>query len=154
MAKLVVLMVFMIAVCLSLILYQGTDVTIPGTGGTMSENILYRFITNSNQWSGSNLWDSILGISLAVAGTGIVAGVMLGFVTDFMMFAVAIFGLMSIGFIFIQFQQLFRSELFAFFACTSAETCKAADWITWVIVAPIAFLYIWTVVEWWRGKDV
>lgn len=119
---------------------------------------LWNFVFNLDRW---NILDFLM-VSGVIAAGLLLSGIASGggtfrFVTDFIIIAPAIAGLASIGIIFTNFANLIRSELVArfFTSCPSGagSICPPAVFIVGVIVGPIAFYYVWTVISWWRGQE-
>lgn len=113
-------------------------------------------------WSSATFILAIAGIvgSVALAvGLGL-SGVGIGVKTDTIIFATFIPGLVAIGSTFLNLYNQIYSELTARFfggatVCNqwALGTCGPATFIAGLLVGPIAFFYIWTIIEWWRGKD-
>ena len=149
MAKLATMFFILIALQAVMTLYAAPSYTV--------DTPLWEFVTNIDNWSSLNFILGLVGIAGGVALAGIIAGTVFGFKTDFIIFAGAIGGFISIGVVFVNFANMIRDELTAFFGavdptCTLAS-CALVTWILAITIAPIAFYYVWTVVEWWRGKD-
>lgn len=123
-----------------------------------SNTDLWTFVTNMDNWNSAVFVLGVFGLALSIGLATIVVGGFLGVKTDFMVFAVAIPGLITMGIVFKNFATFMRDELTSRLAAIDPacllEACPAANWITAVVVGPIAFYYVWTVVEWWRGKDM
>jgi len=140
---------FMILIALqfSLILYHDINA---------EDTTVWNFIVNLDQWNWSSFIIVLGGLAAAAALVGISAGGAFRFVTDFLVMGPAIAGLASIGVVFINFGNVIRDELIGrfFVGCGGAVSCAPANILTGVIIGPLAFLYAWTVMEWWRGKDV
>ena len=149
MAKLVNMFLILIAVQACLILYAAPMST---TGG----GSLWQFVTNIESWSSLSFLLGLIGIAGGIGLLGIAAGTAFGFKTDFLIFAGAIAGFISMGSIFVNLANVLRDDLisriFVGPTCTLAS-CPPATFIVAITIAPIAFFYAWTVIEWWRGKD-
>ena len=149
MAKLVNMFLILIALQAALILYAAPMTTVGG-------NSLWTFATNIDNWSSLTFVLSLIGIAGGIGLLGIAAGTAFGFKTDFLIFSVAIPGFLLMGSVFINFANVLRDELisrvFVGPTCTLAS-CSPATFIVAIIIAPIAFYYVWVVIEWWRGKD-
>jgi hypothetical protein len=146
MAKLVVMLIFLIAVALALVIYIGPD----ATNYPLRNNVLFLFITNSTGWSSTQILTDLIGVAATVGLAGIIAGSVFGFKTDFLLLSTMVGGLLLIGSILISLNVVFTSQMASIFGCTDLTTCDPANWVTWIVIAPIAFLYVWTVLEWWR----
>ena len=148
MAKLMTMFLILLALQAAIMLYHGTS----------QDNDLWNFIMNTDNWSSQNLIISLGAIALAIGLTGISSGSVFGFKTDFLIMAPAIGGLISIGVVFAQLANIIRDELIStvFTACIndpSAGACSSANFIVGILIGPFALYYVWTVIEWWRGKD-
>ena len=148
MAKLASMFMLLIALQISMLFY---------VNGSALDGILGSFITNISGWS---TLEWILAVLLVAGGltiVGVVAGSLFGFKSDFIIFAPAIAGLISIGAVFAQFAVVLHGWLTGTFftECSTdiSAVCPPAILIIAMTVGPIAFYYVWTVIEWWRGKD-
>ena len=150
MAKLFSMFVVLIAVQACLILYADPTYT--------SETPLWKFVMGiNNSWNTLEFITAIVGIAAGVWLVGIAASSIFGFKTDFLVFAPAITGLVSIGVIFINLGRAMQDELISrvFTTCNliSPLTCSPVTFIIAITIGPVALFYVWTVIEWWRGKD-
>jgi len=149
MAKLINMFLVLIAIQACLILYAAPMTT---TGG----GSIWTFVTNINNWSSLTFILGLIGIATGIGIATIVAGTAFGAKTDFLMFAGAIAGFFSLGSIFINLANVLRDDLisriFVGPTCTLAS-CPPVTFLVAITIAPVAFFYIWTVIEWWRGKD-
>lgn len=106
---------------------------------------------------GSIQWILTLGaIASAIFFSGISGGNVFGFKTDFIIMAPAIVGLISIGVVFTNLAGVIRNFLVnsVFTTCIPAPmACTPANFLIAITLGPVAFYYVWTVAEWWRGKD-
>ena len=149
MAKLINMFLILIALQACLILYASPMTT---TGG----GNLWTFVTNIENWSSLAFILGLIGIAGGIGLLTIAAGTAFGFKTDFLIFAGAIAGFISMGSIFVNLANVLRDDLIArvFVGATcTLESCPPVTFIVAVTIAPIAFYYVWTVIEWWRGKD-
>ena len=150
MAKLINMFLILIAIQACLILYAA-PMTAP-TGG----NAVWNFVININNWSSISFLLGLIGIAGGIGLIGIAAGTAFGFKTDFLIFAGAIAGFISMGSIFVNLGNVLRDDLIARVfvgdSCTLAS-CAPVTFIIAITIAPVAFFYAWTVIEWWRGKD-
>lgn len=144
MAKLVTMFILIIVVQAVLTLYIGQDAT---------TSQLWTFVTNPTNWNNLDFILGIIGIAGAMGLAGIAIGSQFGFKTDFIIFALAIAGLISIGVIFRDLYNVLNGDLASVF-CSGNPNCAPATWITAIVIGPVAFYYVWTVLEWWRGKDI
>jgi NADH:ubiquinone oxidoreductase subunit 3 (subunit A) len=74
------------------------------------------------------------------------------------MFAPAIAGFLSMGVIFVNFGNMMRDEIIMRLfpdSCSILDpgACVIATMIVAITVGLVAFYYVWTVIEYWRGKD-
>ena len=139
----------LVAIQACLILYAAPMTT---TGG----GSIWTFMTNIENWSSLTFLLGLIGIAGGIGLLGIAAGTAFGFKTDFLIFAGAIAGFISMGSIFVNLANVLRDDLiarvFVGAGCTLAS-CPPVTFIVAVTIAPVAFFYAWTVIEWWRGKD-
>lgn len=121
---------------------------------TVHNTVLWGFISNMQNWSSTEFVLAIVGIAGSIALAGVVVGNLFGFKTDFLMFAPAIAGFISIGVVFSQLGSVIQDELtqrIFYTACQTNALCLPATFFATIIVGPFAFLYFWSVVTWWRG---
>lgn len=148
MAKLMTMFLILIAIQGALIIYQSA---------TPDQTELWQFITNIPLWSSAAFIVTLGGIAaaLALSSGAQTGGGAIRFVTDFITFAAGIGGLISIGAVFTQLANLVNSEFAVrIFGFTGDPLgCAPSLFLTALLVGPIAFYYIWTAVEWWRGRD-
>jgi len=149
MAKLINMFLVLVAIQACLILYAAP---MTSTGG----GSIWTFMTNIESWSSLTFLLGMIGIAGGIGLLGIAAGTAFGFKTDFLIFAGAIAGFISMGSIFVNLANVLRDDLIARVfigpTCTLAS-CPPVTFFIAITIAPVAFFYAWTVVEWWRGKD-
>jgi len=150
MAKLVTMFMILIALQAVMVLYAEPVYA--------STTTLWDFVSNIDNWNSLSFILGFIGLAVGVGIAGIAVGAIFGVKTDLVIFAVAIPGLLSMGVIFVNFANMVRDELIAiispsFPACTLLS-CPAVNLILAATIGPIAFYYVWTVIEWWRGKDM
>ena len=149
MAKLINMFLVLVAIQACLILYAAPMTT---TGG----GSIWTFMTNIENWSSLTFLLGLIGIAGGIGLLGIAAGTAFGFKTDFLIFAGAIAGFISMGSIFVNLANALRDDLIARIfvgpTCTIAS-CAPVTFFVAITIAPVAFFYAWTVIEWWRGKD-
>lgn len=153
MAKLETMLILMIVVQAVMILTVGQEVTTidPITNETTTS--LWQFATNTENWNSYQFITGFLGIA-SIIGVGVAIGAALGFITDFIIFAVAVAGLISMGGVFfMNLAQVLRDNLTTLFQCVDPGSCEPVSWIIGVVVGPLFVLYVWTVISWWRGRD-
>lgn len=143
MAKLMSMFLVLIAIQVGLILYAGQDA---------AQTDIWTFIMNMGQWGTLDFVLAILGLT-GIGLIGVTAASAFGFKSDFIVLAVAIPGLISIGLVFSNLAKYLSAELIAIFDPTCALPCLPINFIVGLIVGPIALYYVWTVIDWWRGKD-
>lgn len=145
MAKLMTMFLILIAIQACLLIYAAPN--------SLTTD-LWTFVTNMDNWNNIDFILALVGIAGAIGLTGIVAGTMFGFKTDFLIFAPAVAGLLSMGVVFTQLASTMRSELISrFFPTCDLSNCGPVTFIIAITIGPIALYYAWTVIEWWRGKD-
>jgi len=135
------------------------------TNQTVMPTVIWTFITNLDGWGTAELTLAFIGIAAGIGLIGIAAASTFGFKTDFLIFAPAIAGFISVGVVLTNLANFMRSELMArLFHCDPgleaavlADCLSSQSTITSFIIAitigPLALYYVWTVIEWWRGKD-
>jgi len=151
-----------------LIIYANQDPAGGGDGGS-----IWTFIMNMNRWGSKAFTLALIGIAVGIGIVGIIAASMFGFKTDFLIFAPAVFGFISLGVVLTNLAMFLQSQLIALaLSCegvtgttivkgivtSSYEYCMSSQtylstFIVGLIVGPLAFYYVWTIIEWWRGKD-
>lgn len=150
MAKLVTMFLILIALQAALILYSDQS---------PQQTDIWTFIWNVQNWSSMGFFVTLAAIASAVALAGI-TGNALGIRLDILIFAPAVAGLIALGIVFTNFANAIRDELIAriFTSCGVSEAaivgCTPATFLVAIIIGPIAFYYAWTIIEWWRGKDM
>jgi hypothetical protein len=150
MAKLFTMFLVLIAIQVVLLIYVTP---------TAEDTSLWNFIMNINNWNSLPFVLSFVGIAGGLITAGIVAGWALGFKTDFIIFAPAIAGFITIGVIFNNLANFLRAEIIPmFFPDYVIEgviigTPTPVTLIIGLVVGIPALYYVWTIVEWWRNKD-
>jgi len=150
MARLANLIMIALLVQACLILY--------GTSTDTSGNI-YSLIVNPSGWESNWMVLSLLAVALFTTTSGIAAGTIFGFKTDFLLFGTTISGLLALLAVpLINLWQVAYMEFIAVFmpGCGAGVEfgCAQADLIVGVLFGPILIMVIWTVVDWWRGRDM
>ena len=150
MAKLVTFFFILIALQAGMLLFGNP---------TTETTTIWEFVTNIDNWNSLKFIVGIGAVALTAYASALAAGNLFGFKTDFLMFAPAVTGFISMGVIIVNFATTIRNDLIAriFSECAYApytiNTCPPVNLILAITVGPLAFYYLWTVVEWWRGKD-
>jgi hypothetical protein len=146
MAKLITLFFVLIAIQACLILYADQS---------MENTELWLFMINTDQWTTLDIYGTIGLIVSAVVISGITAGSggMFSFRSDNIIWAAAIAGIIAMGVVFINLAGVIRDELISRIFTGCNLNCAPVTFILAVTIAPVAFYYFWTVIEWWRGKD-
>lgn len=144
MAKLFTMFLVLIAIQACLIIYADPS--------SLTTD-LWTFLINMDNWNNITFIIGLVAIASAIGLTGIVAGTMFGFKTDFLIMAPAIAGLISMGAVFVQLGSSIKSELAARVFPACGAVCLPANFIIAITLGPVALYYAWTVIEWWRGKD-
>lgn len=146
MAKLVNMFLLLIAIEACLILY---------TDHATSATALWDFVTHLDQWNNLQWIIALVGLAGAVSLLGITSGSSFRFITDFIVVAPAIAGLISIGVVFVDLANVVGNDLISrfFITCGALSTCPPAIFIIAITIGPIAFFYVWTVISWWRNTD-
>ena len=158
---------FLIALQACLLLYSvpchNLDVGPDGIVGTTDDvcnddtnTQLWDFVTNTDKWNSLTFILTLIGIASAIGLIGVVAGSAFAFKTDFLMLAPAVAGLISMGVVFVNLANVIGDELKSriFTSCLAVGgNCAPVNYILAITIGPIAFYYVWTIIEWWRGKD-
>ena len=122
-----------------------------------SGNMLWIFATNTSYWNNAEFILTIVGIAGTLGLVGITAGSAFGFKTDFLIFGIAILGFLSLGSILIELGSLLTTTFSDWLTDKSinivCDGCYQANILTGACLGVFALYYVWTVVEWWRGKD-
>jgi hypothetical protein len=125
-------------------------------------NAMFSVIMNPESLSTSDLLLIFTGVAATVFVATITVGSIFGFKTDFIILAPVIAGILGIVTVFTQLAGILRSDFGYFFGCHNLATnalqqaCMfnpAINIIIALLVGIPAFLFIWTVIDWWRGKD-
>jgi hypothetical protein len=136
-----------------------TSDTCEAAGGTWYaySNSLWNFVTNLDNWNSLAFILGLVGIAAGIGLIGVTAASIFGFKTDFLIFAGAIGGFISLGgLVFINLGNMIKNELISkiFTDCTPGVlSCTPVVYILAVTLGPFALYYVWTVIEYWRGKD-
>lgn len=165
MAKLITLFFILIALQACLLFYGGhcnnLSAGLDGIYGTDDDvcndvgNNIWEFVTNIDNWNSLTFILAFFGIAAGIGLVGVAAGTVFGFKTDFLLLAMAIPGMITMGVIFVNLANTIRDDLISqvFTGCSLASSCSPANFIVAITVGPLALYYVWTIVEWWRGKD-
>jgi hypothetical protein len=129
-------------------------------GGTWyaNSNSLWNFVTNLDNWNSLGFILGFVGIAAGIGLVGVTAASIFGFKTDFLIFATAIAGFISMGgIVFINLANMIKNELTSkiFTDCVPGVlSCTPVNYIVAVTLGPFAFYYVWTIIEWWKNKDM
>jgi hypothetical protein len=134
MAKLLNLMLLVFAVQIALVLFVVGPTGIPGGS-------LWTFLFNPTSWSDSDLLSTIFD-TIAVAGVGLIVVGTFVYRSDFVTFA----GITSI---FLS----FGSSLYNLWVYIQSNTGTSGNWIAAIFISPIILMYVYVILEFWRGKD-
>jgi len=139
MAKLAGLLLLVFAINIGLVLIAGQS--IPG-------NSLYNFLINPQDWNASTMLGWLISDIALIGGTALVIG-SVAFKNDFLAFA-------GISTVFLS----FGAQLFQLFQWVQSQPIFGGigpegfgTWAATFFVSPIVLLYIYTILEFWRGKD-
>lgn len=133
-------------------------------GQTPEDSDIWKFVTNMQSWGTLTFILALVGIAGGIGLVGIAAATTFGFKTDFLIFAPAIAGFITMGVVLTNLGRVIGDEIRnRFFSCvglagTELATCTISQntmvTLAWAVsVGPLALYYVWTIVEWWRGKD-
>ena len=148
MAKLATMFFLLIAIQACLLIYHNP---------TAEATTIWDFIVGMDQWNSMWFIVTLIGITALVGGIGIAATSLLGVKTDFLIFACAIPGFISMGLIFMNLARVVENELrgrIFYDSCTAGPLgCPPVTLAVGLTIGLIAFYYVWTIIEWWRAKD-
>jgi len=149
MARLQTMLIILICIQFCLILYS--DQTVQATD-------TWELVTNSANWNNTTFILSIIGIAGSIGLVGIVAGSIFGFKTDFIIFAIAIPGLISLGLPFVNLYNVLSSEITSRFfpgcGVGIATGCNITNLILATTLGAVFVFYVFTVIDWWRNRDM
>jgi hypothetical protein len=136
----------LIAIQFALILY--VDQTPENTS-------IWTFITTPSLWGSQSFVLDLLGLAAGLGLVGVVAAGTFGFKTDTLIFATAIAGFVSMGVVFRNLAVALLDDLTSRICGETASvgTCSPVNLFVGILIGSMAFYYIWTILEWWRGKD-
>ena len=123
------------------------------TDQTPSETDLWSFAMNMDNWNTLQFIGTLAAIAGGVGLVGITAASIFGFKTDFLIFAIAIPGIIYMGSVIVNLGNVIRDELVSRVFIGCGLSCPQANFVLAIVLAPLALIYVWSVVEWWRGKD-
>ena len=153
-ARLITMFLILIALQACLLIYVAP--------GEAENTNLWTFVTNIDNWNSLTFILTLVAIAAGIGLVGVAAGSVFGFRTDFLLLAPAIGGIISMGVVFVNLGNVIRNELFSNIFSVSAggdcaidaiATCTPVTYLVAIIIGPMALYYVWTVIEWWRGKD-
>jgi hypothetical protein len=174
MARLLVFIMILIALQAGIVLYynpvQGstctTDADCDIAGGSTcvegacekTSSTIWTFLINLSRNRSSSDWILLItGFALATLVTGVIAGSLIGVkVTDFIIFAGLVATLLGFVSIFGAFAAIMRDEIISRLGTVDGCTvtvCPAIDILTLLSIGVMGFIYVWTVIDWWRLKD-
>ena len=148
MAKIMTMFLVLIAIQAALVLYADQS----------PENTqIWSFIMNMDEWGTLQFILTLLAIAGGIGLVGIIASTVFGFKTDFLIFAPAIGGLILMGVVLTNLGRAIKDDLIAniFTSCdiTTGLNCEPVTLIVGLTVGPLALFYVWTIIDFWRGKD-
>jgi len=153
MAKLLNMFIVLIAIQACLLIYGGAD------AGGVQHNVVWDFINNLSTWSTGGLILGFIGLAGGIGLLGVAAASAFGFKTDFLIFAPAIAGFISVGAVFAQLASVIRSDLISlvFHSCSIdaplSVACGPVNLIIGLTVGIWALTYVMTIISWWRNSD-
>ena len=146
MAKLIAMFMILIAIQFCLILYMDQPA---------NNTQLWKFVTGVNNWGTTDLIVLFSTLAGGLLLAGIASGGTFRFVIDFTVVSQAIAMLFGFGVVFMNLESVVRKEFVSrFFPGCPINTCTPAILLSAIIIGPFALYYLWSVIEWWRGKDV
>lgn len=144
MAKLMTMFLVLIAIQGVLLLYQDQDT---------EQTQIWKFISNPTYWGSQKFILTLIGIAGGIGLVGIAASTF-GFKTDFLIFAPAVAGFITMGIVFTNLARAISGDLSARICPgVDAALCAPSNYLITIFLGPVALYYVWTIVEWWRGKD-
>lgn len=143
---------FIVLICLQAVLLMYTN-------QTPTNNVIWMFVTTLSNWGTTGLVLGILGIAGGIGLVGVAAASTFGFKTDFLIFAPAIAGFVSLGTVFANLWLVMADDLrnHIFTTCTLAAplsvACGPVNLICGLVVGIWGLIYVMTILSWWRGQD-
>jgi len=147
MAKLMTMFIILVSIQAVLLIYHDSSPV---------NTVIWDFIMNVQGWGTLAFVLALIGIAGGIGLVGIAAASTFGFKTDFLIFAPAIAGLISCGVVFVNLANVIRDDLISTFFTTCSvdpSACAPVTLIVGLVVGLPALYYVWTIIEWWRGKD-
>ena len=134
-------------------------------GMTPANTSLWQVATNPQNWNNLTFILVITGISLGVLGTGAFLGAVFGLKTDFMVFSSMVPGFLSLFVPIMNFAMVIGKYMANIF-CSSPifsggvpipanwnwVICPGAFWMVIITGGIMGVYYIFTVLDWWRGR--
>ena len=141
-------MIFLIALQLTLLVMDSS---------AASQTGLWKFATNPTEWKTQDFIKDWLGITAALTSIGIIVGVVIGIKTDFMILAAAIPGLVGLAAPpMINLSNVVGRGVGGL-ACDLEGLvwigCQPAVLVVGLLVGTMAVYFVFTLIEWWRGRD-
>jgi len=149
MARLVTMFIILIAIQACILLYHDSS---------PMDNALWTFVNGMDSWGSLDFVLAIFGIAAGLYGVGIAVGTIFGTRTDTLIFASAVAGFLSIGYVFSNLAGIIRAELIGriFTTCIGQPLafCTPVNLMIAVTIGPFALYYVMTVWDWWKGRDM
>lgn len=145
MGRMTNLILLMIAIQVCLFLFAGTDPL---------STAIWQAATNPFSWATLSFFGSIVFIASGLGFFGAWVGTLVGIKTDFMVFAVLITGLISLGYPIVGLAGVLQAHSAGVFCPGIADplSCPMAIVITAITTGALTIYYMLTVVAWWRGR--
>ncbi len=150
MAKIASFLLILGAIQLTLLLFAA-----PGAGDAVT---FWNLWSNPTNWGTTQFIIALVGLAGLTGAVTILIGSMLGFKTDFLVFAPAVAALLGFVAIIVQLHSTFVAQMYTTvcqdtFVAGVSEACPTLNWILWAAVSPLVIYYVMTVIEFWRGRD-
>jgi len=147
MGRLTSMAIFLIVLQAMLILFMGQ---------APANTPLWEIAVNPHLWNSMAFIGAITGLALGIGGAVVFLGSVAGLKTDFMVFSALIAGFISLAVPIINLALVIGDAIFPVLCPGVAGTwinCGASTWVVVVVGGTLGIYYIFTVLDWWRGRD-
>jgi len=132
------------------------NVTESGGNTTTTCGSVWEIVVNPDRWNSVTFILTFILVAGGLGAAGAIVGTYFGFTTDFIVFAPLIASLAAMGVVFTNLYTTLFNPLVSMFECVDL-TGQCAQTVRYILIPLVgipAFYYFWTLIEWWRGKDV
>lgn len=134
---------------------EGVNITESGGNVTTTCGSVWEIVTNPDRWNSLTFIATFVLVAGALGAIGAIAGTYFGFTTDFIVFAPLVASLAAMGVVLTNLYTTLFGPLVSMFGCSSL-TGQCAQTVRYILIPLVgipAFIYFWTLIEWWRGKE-